>query len=82
MPCKLDLHIFISKSKILSQFMLYGKKKNNIKQLSTIWDYELHKFIEHWMHALSKIMYCLGGCTWKLLGRYKLKNTKVYEESH
>jgi hypothetical protein len=36
MPCKSGLHIFISKSKILSQFTLYRKKKNNIKQLKTI----------------------------------------------
>lgn len=33
MPCKLDLHIFISKSKILSQFMLYGKKKTILNNL-------------------------------------------------
>lgn len=36
MPCKSGLHIFISKSKILSQFTLYGEKKktilNNSKQ--------------------------------------------------
>jgi hypothetical protein len=35
MPCKSGLHFFISKSKILSQFTLYGKKYN-IKQLKTI----------------------------------------------
>jgi len=36
MPCISGLHIFISKSKILSQFTLYGEKKTNIKQLKTI----------------------------------------------